>query len=1171
MSETDGAPSEAGSVRDYGQYHDDLEASSRGTPSPPPVDKLSREQKKRLVELLRFDQIDARLMTLKTAKAKTCSWFLKTPECLDWQNAKKMQDHAGFLWIKGKAGAGKSILMKFLLQRAKRLAPRRGPEKPIVVSFFFNARGEGLEKSTVGCYRSLLLQIFEKYPALLDAMDQLGSSGLRFIEKQGWHIESLTQTLAAVISLVSKDQPVNIFIDALDECEESEVREMVSFLEELGETALSSNARLNVCFSSRHYPSIVPKKGIEITLEKEAEHQNDISRYVESELRLENSKHTEEIKAAVLDKCSNIFLWVALVIPILNREYAHGRGRMAALRKRLDSIPPGLDDLFDMILTRDLENTEELHLCIQWILFSARPLEPQELFIANQLGVVQVGPEEAVDTRWDPEEMPPESLRRYIDSSSKGLAEVTRSTKPTVQFIHESVRDFLLGKDGRRKRWSGFEDGLAGNAQDTLKSICLAQVEIAISRDPALMVHINRPGAPDLIGAATPTFTIANDTYPFLEYASENVLYHSDRAQLEGLSQGDFVKTFPVRGWSFVHNMFERYHNRQYPADIDILYVLANYNLPNLIRIHRDSPRHFDIFGGRYGYPFLAAAVLRNVEALEALMMATGIDSESVTDIRKCLDNFKPTRGLDFRNEKKPAILYLVELGHAPFLEAYIRKYKRGPYDSDLVNSLDGDPSRIPLFWASTRSVAEVLLEHGADPNVRDNAKRRTPLLNALAKGNYEVADLLCGMDRVNVNLRDEDGMAAIHLIAKNASLRTMTALLNNPRLDVNAQTYSGSTALHIVCKHQHKSGDAEEIAMALLRHDFDSNLEDADGWTVLHSSAYAGFTDVFRFILSMGYDRKALNKTTSGPFIPTNMRGWTVLHCAAASGSAAMMQYILSLDEVILDSEDTSGRTPLDLSVQREDYHSISLLMGSLKAPPSHRVVQSVYPRKDSGSIFSLFHTRFWVLCEVGRMGDIFRFGGKRFCDSRLVNGQLFLSYISDRPVCCTNESTELDWITPKTPGFARNKNYCEVVRLLLEEGRADPNARDVQGRTPISYAAGSGNHDVLLVLLNHSATPDLFEDHGGNTPLRRLFEYQAEACSRQLDEAKTSNTIDAAMKMLDTVEASVFDLELGGRSVYTLAKSVEFPAGGGQNLQMRWNELLERLERLRHRNLGS
>jgi 20S proteasome alpha/beta subunit len=73
------------------------------------------------------------------------------------------------------------------------------------------------------------------------------------------------------------------------------------------------------------------------------------------------------------------------------------------------------------------------------------------LFIA-----VQIGLHPWSNTELDGKQMSIADCRRYVDTASKGLAEVVRSSKPTVQFIHESVRDFLLGKSGKRKRWPGF-------------------------------------------------------------------------------------------------------------------------------------------------------------------------------------------------------------------------------------------------------------------------------------------------------------------------------------------------------------------------------------------------------------------------------------------------------------------------------------------------------------------------------------------------------------------------------------------------------------------------------------------------------------------------------------------------------------------------------------------
>src|SRR5947207_8972551 len=82
------------------------------------------------------------------------------------------------------------------------------------------------------------------------------------------------------------------FIDALDECNEDQVADMISFFEEVGERAADANTRLHICLSSRHYPSIIIRRGFEVILEDEEEHAADITRYIKSRLRLGNSKQT---------------------------------------------------------------------------------------------------------------------------------------------------------------------------------------------------------------------------------------------------------------------------------------------------------------------------------------------------------------------------------------------------------------------------------------------------------------------------------------------------------------------------------------------------------------------------------------------------------------------------------------------------------------------------------------------------------------------------------------------------------------------------------------------------------------------------------------------------------------------------------------------------------------
>ena len=97
---------------------------------------LTKDKRHKILDSLRFNQIDARHATIKTAHAETCRWLLKQCKYQDWLDDSKFSDHHGFLWIKGKPATGKSTIVKFAYANAKK--SMRG----IFISFFFNARGE---------------------------------------------------------------------------------------------------------------------------------------------------------------------------------------------------------------------------------------------------------------------------------------------------------------------------------------------------------------------------------------------------------------------------------------------------------------------------------------------------------------------------------------------------------------------------------------------------------------------------------------------------------------------------------------------------------------------------------------------------------------------------------------------------------------------------------------------------------------------------------------------------------------------------------------------------------------------------------------------------------------------------------------------------------------------
>ncbi|KAF9762774.1 hypothetical protein IL306_003335 [Fusarium sp. DS 682] len=400
----------------------------------PPEQGALGDRRQQLLESLRFEQINSRKTTIKTAYFKTCNWFLNHADYLDWLDLEKQAHHHGFLWIRGKPGAGKSIIMKFIYTKMKR---NDTPLKALTISFFFNARGELLEKSVLGMYRSLLLQLLEGFPDLQRILDDPD-----FISRNQVACPSLNVLKDLFRSAVSslEKRTLTYFVDALDECDEQQIKDMVDFFEELAEQCVENNVRFQVCFSSRHYPYVDIKSGIRLILEGQDGHIEDLKSYINSHLRIQDPALVGELKQMMLEKAAGVFLWVALVVDILNKE---DRRERLALRRRLQEVPSELSELFKDILTRDQEHMEDLLLSILWILLAERPLKPGEYYHAIWAGLSLRG---LVDL-----EMPPvntsdasDCINKCIISSSKGLAEITKAKEPTVQFIHESVRDFLI-------------------------------------------------------------------------------------------------------------------------------------------------------------------------------------------------------------------------------------------------------------------------------------------------------------------------------------------------------------------------------------------------------------------------------------------------------------------------------------------------------------------------------------------------------------------------------------------------------------------------------------------------------------------------------------------------------------------------------------------------------
>ncbi|THX56093.1 purine and uridine phosphorylase [Aureobasidium pullulans] len=856
------------------------QASTSLQPVPGPSGLGTRQTR---LDALNFEQLDARHATIKKTHTGTCKWLFSKSEYLDWQDEQKLHEHHGFLWIKGKPGAGKSAIMKFAYSEAQARS-----DNSAVVSYFFNARGERLEKSTCGMYRSPLFQLLSKVPRLQVVLDgsNLGNDAI-----------SNTETLQSLFCLAIEkldNRPLICFVDALDECEDSEdqVREMVNFFEDLGEHTVGKRIRFLVCFSSRHYPHITINKSVELILEVQQGHTEDITKYIQSNLKAGKSERVDKLKTEVQEKSQGVFLWVVLVVPMLQK--AWDRGKVKSLRECLQSIPDDLNKLFKDILCRDTEDMQELVLCLKWVLYAGRPLRPEELYFGILSGT---NPESL--TPWEPGDDPPELINRFILSSSKGLAEPTRNKVPTIQFIHESVRDFLLKENGLALVQDNIDCTSAGSAHDQLKHCCQNYIDSVA------------------IGKSKDSSREATTRFPFLEYSIRHIFKHAELAASHMISQEVFLADFALGAWIILHDIVEKHKIRRYGPQTSLLYVLVEQSTLHLCRteicINQKSINTESVV--RYAFPVIAAAAVGNQQILE-LLLQNGADINSKckeygnalhvaiekgnTSVVNTLVEFGLTA--QFRSKSRWAdllaqavrksriqIVRLLLNSHPQWLMSLLveSRSSNDPLqeafnsdDAEVVETFLGlfhdvryrkDALRI-ASGLGKHSIVLALLDLGANDDACSYA-----LPSAAGSGHKEIVRLL--LDRIANADASREYVATAIVAASNHGYETIVRMLLDAGADINAS--SGilmCTALYAASENGH-----EVIVRLLLDHGADVNPPSGYSKTALYAASENGHEAIVRLLLDHGAD---VDNLLSPPHKP--------LHAALRWGCVEVVSLLL-------------------------------------------------------------------------------------------------------------------------------------------------------------------------------------------------------------------------------------------------------------------------------------
>ncbi|KAH6665450.1 hypothetical protein B0J14DRAFT_680553, partial [Halenospora varia] len=300
------------------------------------------------------------------AHKETFRWIYEKPE-LDF--VKWLQGGEGIFWITGKAGSGKSTLMKFLYEDPRTHAnlPTDFPYT-LVSGFFFHDRGYNpLLKSQAGLFRAQI--------------------------KRVWLLADFKAAFQAIAAQKSTRLHLCLLIDGLDEFSGYHQNIIDALAALVPRNPGGSAIRVQLCISSR--PLIVFEKAYLRCSHLKVQDltREDIKLYVTTnfnnnyELKKLVEKDTNAshyIIGEILSKADGVFLWVMLVVRSLIEGLEYG-DNMQTLQRRLSALPAGLEPLYRrMIENIDPFYHKEASRLFKIVEHADKALSPLAMFFADE-------------------------------------------------------------------------------------------------------------------------------------------------------------------------------------------------------------------------------------------------------------------------------------------------------------------------------------------------------------------------------------------------------------------------------------------------------------------------------------------------------------------------------------------------------------------------------------------------------------------------------------------------------------------------------------------------------------------------------------------------------------------------------------------------------------------